>query len=94
MKNALNVDLENAKIKLRDNMSTITAQRQNVILAQEIYQSTQNNYNNGLAPLTDLLDTENALTQAQNSYNQALLNYKVAEIQLIKSNGNIKSLLQ
>lgn len=94
MKNALNVEYENAKIKLKDNMSTITAQRQNVILAQEIYQSTQNNYNNGLAALTDLLDTENALTQAQNSYNQALLNYKIAEIQLIKSNGNIKSLLQ
>jgi outer membrane protein TolC len=68
-------------------------QRQNVILAQEIYRSTQNNYNNGLAALTDLLDTENALTEAQNSYTQALLNYKIAEIQLIKSNGNIKSLL-
>ncbi|RQO67429.1 transporter [Pedobacter sp. KBW06] len=94
MKNSLNVEYENAKIKLKDNMSTINAQRQNVILAQEIYQSTQNNYNNGLAALTDLLDTENALTQAQNSYNQALLNYKIAEIQLIKSNGNIKSLLQ
>lgn len=94
MKNSLNVEYENAKIKLRDNMSTIRAQRQNVVLAQEIYQSTQNNYNNGLAALTDLLDTENALTQAQNSYNQALLNYKIAEIQLIKSNGNIKSLLQ
>lgn len=94
MKNSLNVEYENAKIKLRDNINTINAQRQNVILAQEIYQSTQNNYNNGLAALTDLLDTENALTQAQNSYNQALLNYKIAEIQLIKSNGNIKSLLQ
>ncbi|TDQ10251.1 TolC family protein [Pedobacter metabolipauper] len=93
-KNSLNLAYENAKIVLRNNMNTITAQRQNVILAQEIYQSTQNNYNNGLAALTDLLDTENALTQAQNSYNQALLNYKIAEIQLIKSNGNIKSLLQ
>ncbi len=92
--NSLNLDYENAKIQLRNSLTTINAQKQNVTLAQEIYKSTQNNYNNGLAALTDLLDTENALTEAQNSYTQALLNYKVAEIQLIKSNGNIKSLLE
>jgi len=92
--NSLNLAYENAKIQLRNNINTIKAQRQNVTLAQEIYNSTQNNYNNGLAALTDLLDTENALTEAQNSYTQALLNYKIAEIQLIKSNGNIKSLLK
>ena len=93
-RNSLNLAYENAKIQLKNNINTIKAQRQNVQLAQEIYNSTQNNYNNGLAALTDLLDTENALTEAQNSYTQALLNYKIAEIQLIKSNGNIKSLLK
>jgi outer membrane protein len=92
--NNLNLDFENAKIQLRNSISTINSQKQNVTLADEIYKSTQNNYNNGLAALTDLLDTENALTEAQNSYTQALLNYKIAEIQLIKSNGNIKSLLK
>lgn len=92
--NALNLAYENAKIALRNSINTINSQRQNVQLAEEIYQSTQNNYNNGLAALTDLLDTENALTEAQNSYTQALLNYKIAEIQLVKSNGNIKSLLK
>ncbi|MGY3053975.1 outer membrane protein [Pedobacter sp. UYEF25] len=92
--NGLNLAYENAKIQLRNNYNTINAQKKNADLAQEIYKSTQNNYNNGLASLTDLLDTENSLTQAQNSYTQALLNYKIAEIQLIKSNGNIKTLAQ
>ncbi|TDG34876.1 TolC family protein [Pedobacter changchengzhani] len=92
--NGLNLAYENAKIQLRNNMNTINSQSKNVDLAQEIYKSTQNNYNNGLASLTDLLETENSLTQAQNTYTQALLNYKIAEIQLIKSNGNIKSLLK
>lgn len=91
--NSLNMAYENAKIQLRNNLNTIKAQNKNALLAKEIYQSTQNNYNNGLATLTDLLDTETSLTQAQNSYTQALLNYKIAEIQLIKSQGNIKSLL-
>jgi outer membrane protein TolC len=92
-RNSLNLAYENAKIQLRNSINNINAQRENVRLAQEIYNSTQNNYNNGLAALTDLLDTENALTEAQNSYTQELLNYKIAEIQLIKSKGNIKSLL-
>jgi outer membrane protein len=92
--NALNLAYENAKIELTNSISTINAQKKNAELAQEIYKSTQNNYNNGLASLTDLLDTETSLTQAQNSYTQALLNYKIAEIQLIKSNGNIKSLVK
>ncbi len=92
--NGLNLAYENAKIQLQNSLNTITAQKNNAELAQEIYNSTQNNYNNGLATLTDLLDTETSLTQAQNSYTQALLNYKIAEIQLIKSNGNIKSLLK
>ncbi|RZK49700.1 MAG: TolC family protein [Pedobacter sp.] len=93
-RNGLNMAYENAKIQMRNSINTINLQKKNMDLALEIYQSTQNNYNNGLASLTDLLDTENSLTQAQNSYNQALLNYKVAEIQLIKSQGNIKSLVK
>lgn len=92
--NSLNLAYENAKIQLKNSLNTINAQKRNSELAQEIYTSTQNNYNNGLASLTDLLDTENSLTEAQNSYTQALLNYKIAEIQLIKSNGNIKSLVK
>lgn len=92
--NTLNLAYENAKIELRNSLSTINAQKKNAQLADEIYKSTQNNYNNGLASLTDLLNTESELTEAQNSYTRALLNYKIAEIQFIKSKGNIKSLVQ
>ena len=90
---SLNLANENAKLEISNSMTTVTSQEQNVKLAEEVYNSTQNNYRNGLATLTDLLDAENSLTAAKNSYNQALLNFKVAEIQLLKSNGNIKSLL-
>ncbi|NEU09657.1 TolC family protein [Flavihumibacter sp. R14] len=93
LSNSLNLAYENAKLQLQNSLNTINSQGENVKLAEEVYTSTQNNYKNGLAGLTDLLDAENDLTEAQNSHSQALLNYKLAEIQLIKSNGNIKSLL-
>lgn len=90
---SLNLANDNARIQIKNSISTINAQQANMRLAEDVYKSTQNNYHNGLATLTDLLDAENSLVSAQNSYTQALLNYKLAEIQLLKSNGNIKSLL-
>jgi len=91
--NALEMGYENARIQIKNSLNTIETQNQNKILAEEVYNSTENNYHNGLANLTDLLTAETELVSAQNSYNQALLNYKVAEIELIKSQGNIKTLI-
>lgn len=91
--NALNMTYENAKIQIKNSLRTIESQRVNKEFAEEVFNSTQNNYRNGLAGLTDLLTAETDLVAAQNSYNEALLNYKVAQIELIKSNGNIKSLI-
>jgi outer membrane protein TolC len=59
-----------------------------------VLNNTKNNYVNGLATLTDLLDAENALINAQNNYITAMLEYKMAEIQIIKSKGELKLLTQ
>ncbi len=90
---SLSLAYQNAKSSVTTSYTTVQSQQQNVKLAQDIYNSVQNNYKNGLASLTDLIDAENQLMQAQSSYSTALLNYKIAEVQLIQSNGNIKTLL-
>ena len=56
------------------------------------YLNSQSNYQYGLANLTELLDAENALTQAKQNYATALLDYKQAEIQLIKAKGELNTL--
>ena len=90
---SLNLTYRNATAQLRNSIITLNTQKDNVALAQEVYANTQNNYTQGLAPLTDLLDAESSLTTAQNNYTAALLDYRLAEIQLIKAQGNLKSLL-
>lgn len=90
---SLNLAYENAKTGINNNLITLNSQQKNVALAEEIFFNTQNNYNNGLATLTDLLDSENAMTEAQNNYSTALLQYRLAEIQLIKAKGELKTLL-
>jgi len=91
---SLTQEFYDASAKLENNLATLKNQQENVKLAESVLADTQNNYYNGLATLTDLLDSENARTQAQNNYNTALLEYKQAEIQLIKSKGELKTLTQ
>ncbi|RZJ69015.1 TolC family protein [Flavobacterium sp.] len=87
-------EFEDAATNIKSNLATLESQKQNVTLAESVLSDTRNNYYNGLAPLTDLLDAENELTTARNNYNTALLEYKKAEIQLMKSKGELKTLTQ
>lgn len=89
---ALDLSFENAKKQIENSLITIKSQKENAILAQDVLDNTNNNYSQGLAPLTDLIDAENALIEAQNNYTNAILDYKLAEIQLIKSKGELKTL--
>lgn len=90
---ALAMGNENAKTQVKNSLLTIGANEENVKLAKEVLDNTNNNYRNGLATLTEMLDAERAYSDAQNNYTTSLLNYKVAEIQLIKSKGELKSLI-
>lgn len=91
---ALNLDYQNAKTQLNNSIITLNAQEKNMDLAMQVYHNTENNYNNGLATLTDLLQAETSLTESQSNHSKALLDYKVAEIQLIKAKGELKTLLK
>lgn len=90
---ALNYGFENAKTQMSNSIVNINTQKENVNLAKQVLENTKNNYINGLATLTDLLDAENALTESQNNYTTAQLEYKLAEIQIIKSKGELKNLV-
>jgi outer membrane protein TolC len=89
---ALDLAFDNAKKQIENSLITIKNQKENAQLAEEVFNNTNNNYTQGLASLTDLLDAENAMVEAQNNYTKAILEYKLAEIQLIKSKGELKTL--
>jgi len=89
---SLDLAYENAKTQINNSVVTINNQKENVKLAQEVLDNTQNNYQNGLATLTDLLDAETSYIEAQNNYTSALLDFKLAEVQLIKAKGELRTL--
>lgn len=90
---ALDLDYKNAKTQIENSIITLQNQKENMRLADEILKNINNNYLQGLASLTDLLDAENASIEAQNNYTAAILDYKLAEIKLIKSKGELKTLI-
>lgn len=89
---AMDLAYENAHSQLNNNLLTIDSQKENVKLAEEVLLNTQNNYQQGLASLTDLLDAERSLSDAKNNYTNALLDYKLAEIELLKSQGKLDTI--
>lgn len=90
---SLNLQYENAKSQYRNSIIVLGTQKNNVGLAGKVFANTRNNYNNGLASLTDLLDAERSLTDANNNYAASLLELRIAEIQLLKSQGKLRTLL-
>lgn len=90
----LDLAYQNAKSQIENSLNTLEYQKANVALAEDVLANTKSNYQYGLATLTDLLDAENSLVQAKNNYTNAILDYKVAEIQYYKSKGELKTYLK
>jgi len=89
---ALSLDFENAKAQISNSIITLNTQKENVRLAKQVLENVENNYKNGLATLTDLLEAETSYADAQNNQTNALLDYKLAEVKLIKAKGELNSL--
>lgn len=89
---SLSLDHRNAISNMENALINIESTKDNVGLAERVQKNTQSNYQYGLATLTEVLDAENALTQAKQNYANALLDYKQAEIKLIKAKGELNTL--
>ena len=84
----------NASLKLRDTQRTISLQEDNKALAEQVLDLAQKNYNLGVASLSDVLNASQSLVQAQMSYASALGDYMKAYIDLKKSKGEIRDLME
>ncbi len=90
----LSLEYQNTLSQLFNSQKAMEAQKQNVALAEDVLSMTAVQYQESLAPLTDLLAAETSLRNAQSSYNEAKLNFKIAALELLKSKGEILTLIQ
>ncbi|HRC15920.1 MAG TPA: TolC family protein, partial [Bacteroidia bacterium] len=84
---------ESARIQMENTLTTARAQQENVKLSETVYESNRSNYTLGLSSLTDLLDSQTSFLEAKNIYTKSIINYKLAELELMRSNGTILNLI-
>ena len=79
---------------LRLNKNNLEAVIKTKEMAEVVYRVTQKRYKEGIAPITELLNTEAAMREAQSNYVTTLGQLKLAEIELMHANGKLIYLLE
>lgn len=92
-KKYLETGYQNAVNSLLSSWSNMQDQQGNKALANEVYRQVKLQFDEGMASLTDLLNVESSLLEAENLFNQQHLKYKLAEIELLKATGKLKTLM-
>jgi outer membrane protein len=87
------MEYNNAFKRYNYNREVEQRQKENIELAERVYEKMYLQYKQGTAPLTDLLSAESSLSESRLSALNTTLNLRLAELDLIKASGNLKSII-
>lgn len=87
-------DFVNAKNDLDQNKEVLSAQGENMKVAEELYNVAKLSYTEGISPLSELINAENGLKEAQTQYLTAMLQMNLAELDLMKSSGQLSKVIK
>ena len=82
----------NAVNDLANNQRNYSKQRDNYLLAEDVYKVTSDRYREGIASMTEVLQDEMSMSDAQNNYLTAHFNYQVSNLTLLKLTGELEKL--
>ncbi len=82
----------NATNELMNSQRNFRKQKDNYLLAEDVYQVTTARYREGIASMTEVLQDEMRMSEAQNNYINAHYNYQVTNLSLLKLTGQLETL--
>jgi len=85
------MEYENNRTKLLQAQANVENDQRNITLAESVLKVTDIQFQKGITDLTDWLNTQHSLREAQNSYLSSLYNYYLAKIDLEKAAGTLKT---
>jgi outer membrane protein len=94
LEQSITMDIINANAKLINSRKALNAQQENRLLAEDVYTQTQFQYKEGLASMTDLLNAETSMRDAQSNYIKALVESLIADLELQKADGSLLKISQ
>lgn len=89
---AKTLEFHQAQEELQNALRLLQYQSDNVALAREIYDKLTLQYKEGVVPLTDLLNAQTALSEAETNYWQQVFAYKLAVLKSLKASGKLEEL--
>lgn len=78
-----------ARDQLAGSLQMLRTQEENVSLAREIVGKLTLQYQEGVTPLSDLLNAQTALSESETNYWQQVFTYKLAVLKLLKAAGRL-----
>jgi outer membrane protein TolC len=90
LENAISLETFNAQTTLENAIATLSNQKANMDLAEQVFNTSKIKYEQGVGSNTDIINAQTDLKQAQTEYLNALYNATVAKIDYQKATGQIK----
>lgn len=84
----------NAINDLQNNQRNFNKQRDNYMLAGDVCNMTSERYREGIASMTEVLQDEMSMSEAQNNYLTAHYNYQISRLSLLKLTGQLDKLTE
>lgn len=83
------VDVERMQVNMRNSAASIEAQRENMEMAEEVYETTRLKYQQGIGSNLEVVTADAAYKNAQTNYFNSVYDALVAKIELDKALGRI-----
>ena len=88
-KSSIDNDVEQATLKITSSILTMDAQKQNMQLAEKVYNTTKIKYDQGLGSNQEIYTSQSELKVAQNNYYSALYDAIIAKIDYLAAIGKL-----
>ena len=89
VKQSVDFDVNNARIKMKNALLTIDNQKQNVTLAEKVYNASKKKYEAGLGNNQEIYNANAELKVSQNNYYSALYDAIIAKVDYLKATGKL-----
>ena len=94
LQESLKMQFENSRNELINSLKKIEYNTKNVETSKYMFEQTSAMYEEGLTLLSDLLESEATYREAENNLITATYDYKIAELNYLKSTGNLLTYAQ
>jgi outer membrane protein len=88
-RNSIDLEQTSSSTNLKNNITSLENQEENMALANEVYKTTNIKYKEGVGSSLEMITAETALLESQNNYFTALFNVIISRIDYLKAYGKL-----